>query len=158
MDTLSAAQARRIALAAQGFADRRPGGVPDRRHLRRVLARTGLLQIDSVNVLQRAHYLPAFSRIGSYDTAALDRMSHYAPRRLYEYWGHEASLLPVDTWPLMQWRMARANQDAWGGMFRIATEQPELVEEMYGAVRDGGPITASYLSSHVPKVRGEMWA
>src|SRR3954451_3321422 len=126
-ERLSAAEARRLALGAQGFAAPRRA---DGRALGRVLARTGLLQIDSVNVLQRAHYLPAYSRIGPYDTAALDRMSHYAPRRLYEYWGHEASLLPVDTWPLMQWRMQRADQDAWGGMFRVASEQPELVEEM----------------------------
>ncbi|MFL5844731.1 MAG: winged helix-turn-helix domain-containing protein [Solirubrobacteraceae bacterium] len=154
-ERLSADQARRLALGAQGFADPRRA---DGRALGRVLSRTGLLQIDSVNVLQRAHYLPVFSRIGSYDTTALDRLSHYAPRRLFEYWGHEASLLPVALWPLMQWRMERANMDAWGGMFRVATEQPELVEEMYAAVRDGGPITASFLSSHVPKVRGEMWA
>lgn len=154
-ERLSAAQARRLALGAQGFADARSA---DGRALGRVLARTGLLQIDSVNVLQRAHYLPVFSRIGPYDVKALDRLSHLAPRRLFEYWGHEASLLPVALWPLMQWRMERANQDAWGGMFRVATEQPELVEEMHEAVRDGGPITASFLSSHVPKVRGAMWA
>src|SRR3954454_14693912 len=154
-ERLSADQARRVALGAQGFADPRHAGG---RALGRVLARTGLLQIDSVNVLQRAHYLPPFSRLGSYDTAALDRMSHYAPRRVFEYWGHEASLLPVDLWPHMQWRMARANQDAWGGMFRIASEQPELVERMYEAVRDRGPITASALSADVPKVRGQMWA
>src|SRR6476661_7169399 len=126
-ERLSADQARRLALGAQGFADPRHAGG---RALSRVLARTGLLQIDSVNVLQRAHYLPVFSRIGPYDTAALDRLSHYAPRRLFEYWGHEASLLPVALWPLMQWRMQRADQDAWGGMFRVASEQPELVEEM----------------------------
>jgi uncharacterized protein YcaQ len=154
-ERLSADQARRLALGAQGFADPRHA---DGRALGRVLARTGLLQIDSVNVLQRAHYLPAYSRIGPYDTKALDRLSHYAPRRLFEYWGHEASLLPVALWPLMQWRMERASQDAWGGMFRIATEQPELVERMYEEVRDGGPITASVLSAHVPKVRGQMWA
>ncbi|MEJ7786326.1 MAG: crosslink repair DNA glycosylase YcaQ family protein [Solirubrobacteraceae bacterium] len=154
-ERLSADQARRLALGAQGFADARRA---DGRALGRVLGRTGLLQIDSVNVLARAHYLPAFSRIGPYDTASLDRLSHYAPRRLFEYWGHEASLLPVALWPLMQWRMQRADQDAWGGMFRVASEQPGLVERMYEAVRDGGPITASSLSAHVPKVRGQMWA
>jgi uncharacterized protein YcaQ len=154
-ERLSADEARRLALGAQGFANPRRA---DGRALSRVLARTGLLQIDSVNVLARAHYLPVFSRIGPYDVRALDRLSHYAPRRLFEYWGHEASLLPVALWPLMQWRMERAHQDAWGGMFRVASEQPELVEEMYAAVRDGGPVTASFLSSHVPKVRGEMWA
>src|SRR3954467_13001366 len=161
---ISAAEARRIALGAQGFAPgRRPPArappAPAPRQLRsRVLSHVGLIQIDSVNVLERAHYLPAFSRLGPYDKDVLDRLSHYAPRRLFEYWGHEASLLPVDLWPHMQWRMARANQDAWGGMFRIATQRPELVERMYEEVRDRGPITASALSADVPKVRGEMWA
>ena len=154
-ERLSAAEARRLALGAQGFAEARRA---DGRALQRVLARTGLLQIDSVNVLQRAHYLPPFSRLGPYDTAALDRMSHYAPRRLFEYWGHEASLLPVALWPLMQWRMARASQDAWGGMFRIASEQPELVERLYETVRDRGPITASSLSEDVPRPKPGMWA
>src|SRR4051794_3926306 len=154
-ERLSAAQARRLALGAQGFAAPRHA---DGRALRRVLASTQLLQIDSVNVVERAHYVPAFSRLGPYDKAALDRMAHYSPRRLFEFWGHEASLLPVDLWPHMQWRMARANQDAWGGMFRIASQQPELVERMYDAVRDRGPITASALSEDVPRVRGQMWA
>ena len=135
-ERLSADEARRLALGAQGFAEPRRA---DGRALSRVLARTGLLQIDSVNVLQRAHYLPVFSRIGPYDTAALDRLSHYAPRRLFEYWGHEASLLPVALWPLLQWRMARADRDAWGGMSRIAREQPALVERLLETVRDRGP-------------------
>jgi len=154
-ERLSAAEARRLALGAQGFAEPRRA---DGRALGRVLARTGLLQIDSVNVLQRAHYLPPFSRIGPYDTGALDRLSHYAPRRLFEYWGHEASLLPVALWPLMQWRMARANQDAWGGMFRVATEQPELVARMLQTVRERGPIPASALSEDVPRPKPGMWA
>jgi uncharacterized protein YcaQ len=152
---LSIAQARRLALGAQGFAEpRRATG----RALGRVLARTALLQIDSVNVLQRAHYLPAFSRIGPYDTTALDRLSHRAPRRLFEYWGHEASLLPVALWPLLQWRMRRADRDAWGGVRRMATERPELVAELLDAVRARGPITASELSEDVPRTRREMWS
>lgn len=154
-ERLSADEARRLALGAQGFAEPRRA---DGRALSRVLARTGLLQIDSVNVLARAHYLPAFSRIGPYDTKALDRLSHYSPRRLFEYWGHEASLLPVDLWPLMQWRMERADQDAWGGMFRVATERPELVERLLQTVHDRGPVTASSLSEDIPKPKGEMWA
>ncbi|MDX6640719.1 MAG: uncharacterized protein QOF12_1730 [Solirubrobacteraceae bacterium] len=154
-ERLSIAQARRLALGAQGFAEpRRATG----RALGRVLARTALLQIDSVNVLQRAHYLPAFSRIGPYDTTALDRLSHRAPRRLFEYWGHEASLLPVALWPLLQWRMRRAERDAWGGLRRMATERPELVAELLEAVRARGPITASELSEDVPRTRREMWS
>src|SRR3954453_18727922 len=87
-ERLSAAQARRVALAAQGFAEPPLGREVDGRALRtRVLDRVGLIQIDSVNVLQRAHYLPAFSRLGAYEPALLDKLSHYAPRRLFEYWG-----------------------------------------------------------------------
>ena len=94
-ERLSAPEARRLALASQGFAEPRPDGEPGGWDLRRVLKRVGLLQIDSVNVLERAHYLPAFSRLGTYSHEALDRLSQRAPRRLFEYWGHEASLLPV---------------------------------------------------------------
>ncbi|MEA2481317.1 MAG: uncharacterized protein QOJ07_3239, partial [Thermoleophilaceae bacterium] len=107
-ERLSAREARRVALAAQGFARPPASGAIDGRSLRaRVLGHTGLLQIDSVNVLTRAHYLPAFSRLGAYDTAALDRLSQRSPRRLFEYWGHEASLIPVALQPQLRWRMTR---------------------------------------------------
>jgi uncharacterized protein YcaQ len=152
MESLSAAQARRIALAAQGFADPRPGGVPDRRHLRRVLARTGLLQIDSVNVLQRAHYLPPYSRLGPYPTALLDTVAYRRPRELFEYWGHEASLLPMRLHPFLRWRMADGH--AWGGVARIVKEQPQLVKWVLGEVRDKGPLTAAELEADVPRRTG----
>jgi uncharacterized protein YcaQ len=152
--SLSTAQARRIALAAQGFADPLPGGLPDRRHLRRVLSRIGLLQLDSVNVLQRAHYLPLYSRLGPYPTELLDRTAYRRPRELFEYWGHEASLLPVRMHPLMRWRMARDH--SWGGINRLAREQPDLVAWVRDEVKVNGPLTAGQLEADVPR-RTDNW-
>jgi uncharacterized protein YcaQ len=123
-----------------------------------VLDRVGLLQMDSVNVLQRAHYLPLFSRLGPYPTALLDRAAHRAPRRLFEYWGHEASLLPVATHPLLRWRMDRAAHEAWGGMRRIRHERPELVARVLEEVRARGPVAASaILHDEKPARTGPWW-
>jgi uncharacterized protein YcaQ len=154
---LSAAEARRLALAAQGFADPRPDKRPGGWDLRRVLRRVGLLQIDSVNVLERAHYLPAFSRLGPYERELLDRASQRAPRRLFEYWGHEASLLPVGFHPLLRWRMERAAHDAWGGMRRIQRDRPDLVARVLAQVGERGPVTASQLAEEVPRRSGPWW-
>ncbi|ADB30728.1 protein of unknown function DUF1006 [Kribbella flavida DSM 17836] len=150
---LSQAQARRIALAAQGFTDPRPKGVPDRRALNRVLGRIGLLQIDSVNVLSRAQYLPLYSRLGPYPRDLLDRASGKAPRRLVEYWAHEASLIPVETHPLLRWRMARATTEAWGGPRSIAAERPDLLKQVLADVRDQGPLTARQIDDDVERAR-----
>jgi len=145
-ERLTLAVARRIALAAQGFTDRAPTGLPDRRHLRRVLGRTQLLQMDSVNVFERAHYLPLFSRLGPYDKALVDRAA-YRDRELFEYWGHEASLLPVAVQPLLRWRMARAEalEEGWGGPLRVMRERPEFVAEVLRRVEQEGPVTAGAL-------------
>lgn len=138
-----------MALAAQGFAEPPLGREVDTRALRtRVLDKVGLIQIDSVNVLERAHLLPAFSRLGPYDPDLLDRLAHYAPRRLFEYWGHEASLLPVELWPHLRWRMDRAHDDAWGGMRRIATDRPELVDAVLADIAGRGPLSAAQLAHH----------
>lgn len=153
-ESLTLAQARRVALAAQGFADPPPGGTPDRRHLRRVLGRIGLLQVDSVNVLQRAHYLPLYSRLGPYPTELLDRAAARHPRELFEYWGHEASLIPVALQPELRWRMAAAHDSAWGGMRRIAVEQPELVKWVLDEVRANGPLTAAEIEHDAPRETG----
>ena len=108
-------------------------------------------------MLSRAHYLPGFARLGAYDRAALDRAAHYAPRRLFEYWGHEASLLPVELQPLLRWRMARAHDEAWGGMRSIAKERPELLNDVLEQVRERGPLAARDLAEQRPKKSGPWW-
>jgi uncharacterized protein len=145
--TLTGAAARRLAVAAQGLAAPRPATTPDRRHLRRVLKHTSLLQIDSVNVLARAHYLPAFSRLGPYPADLVDRLA-YRDRELFEYWGHEASLLPVELHPLMRWRMKRAEEkfETWGRLARLAREQPGYLEDVYAEVHDLGPVSAGQVA------------
>jgi uncharacterized protein YcaQ len=139
---LSGSEARAIAIAAQGLAAPRPARV-DAKLLRGFVEQLGVVQIDSVNVLVRSHYLPAFSRLGGYDTTLFDRLAHRAPRALFEYWGHEASLLPVALQPLLRWRMERAREHAWGRMKRIAHEQPTFVADVLALVADKGPISAS---------------
>ncbi len=122
------------------------------------MARVGLVQVDSVNVLTRAHELVPFARLGPYRRDLLTRAAGYAPRRLFEYWGHEASLLPVELQPLLRWRMARAQDDAWGGMRRIADEQPGLVARVLDEVRARGPVAASQLSgAERPRPSGPWW-
>ena len=150
-ERLSLLHARRVALAAQGFADRRPfgaGGV-GARHLARVVDRLALFQIDSVNVVVRAHYMPLFSRLGPYPRELLDRAYGRAPRRLFEYWAHEASLVRVDLQPALRHRMARAHDHAWGGMRRLALEQPKLVRRVLDDVASDGPLTARQIGQDV---------
>jgi uncharacterized protein YcaQ len=153
-ESISQAQARRIALAAQGFADRMPTGAVDLRHLRRVVGRIGLLQMDSVNVLMRAHYMPLYSRLGPYPRALLDRAAYTAPRELFEYWGHEASLLPVSLHPMLRWRMDRGH--GWSGVARINETRPDLVRWVLEEVRARGPLTAAEIEEDAP-VRREHW-
>ncbi|MEV6488508.1 crosslink repair DNA glycosylase YcaQ family protein [Actinoplanes sp. NPDC051633] len=155
-DSLSIAQARRITLAAQGFTDPKPGGATDMRHLRRVLRRLHLIQMDSVNVLQRAHFMPLYSRLGPYPTELIERAAYRKPRELFEFWGHEASLITTDLQPLFRWRMAKAADYAWGNMTRIAREQPDLVQWVLDEVRARGPITAAEIEHDAPR-RTDHW-
>ena len=124
--------------------------------MRATVERLGLLQIDSVNVLDRAHYLPLFARLGPYPREALDKLAWYAPRRLFEYWGHEASLIPVATQPLLRWRMERAAHEAWGGMRRIAAERPELLDSLVEELRARGPLPARALEQRTQR-KGPWW-
>ncbi len=140
---MSVAQARRVALAAQGFAARRPTGRVDRRHVRSVFKRLGLVQMDSVNVLVRSHYLPFFSRLGPYDRTLLDRMA-YADHEVFEYWGHDASLIHSDLHPLVRWRMTEADH-RWPELRRFAAENAAHVEALHDLILSGGPASAGEL-------------
>ncbi len=150
--TLTNDQARRIALAAQGFARPRPIGRIDVRHFRRVLNHVGLLQLDSVNVLERSHYLPMFSRLGPYDRAALDRWTT-SSGEIFEYWGHEASLIPVDRYSTFRFRMGEMKP--WGSVRRLLDERPGYIENILEQVAIRGPLTVADLDD--AGERGGPW-
>ncbi len=151
---LSLPHARRIALAAQGFADRPPKGAVNASHLRRVLQRIGLLQLDSVNVLVRSHYLPIFSRLGPYDRQRLDDYA-YSDRKLFEYWGHAASLIPVEHYPLFRHRMA--GSERVHRMADVAAEHPKYVNGVLDEVQRNGPLAVSDLDDPQRR-RGNWWS
>ncbi|MGV1007420.1 MAG: winged helix-turn-helix domain-containing protein [Dermatophilaceae bacterium] len=159
--TLGLALARRIALAAQGFGEPRPpDGTVTQRQLLRVVDRVAVVQIDSVNVLVRSHYLPFFSRLGPYDPTLLDRARDVPPRRLVEYTVHEASLVHPSLWALHDHRMRAAAQTSWGPLRRIVAEQPELVESVFDEVARRGPATARQLQAALEHDRpraGDQW-
>jgi uncharacterized protein len=159
---LSPAGARRIALAAQGFDRPRPRRPPSVNQIAAVVQRLGVLQLDSVNVFERSHYLPVFARLGPYERARLDRIAGHGSgridRRLVEYWAHEASLIPIENHPLFRWRMADVDREAWGSISRIARNQPELVAETLALVAEQGPIRARDTGAVRPPPRsGDMW-
>jgi uncharacterized protein YcaQ len=156
-ESLSLGQARRIALAAQGFAIARPAGRIDRRHLRRVLTTLGVVQIDSVNVVTRAHELAFFARLGAYDRRALAAWLHDSGE-VFEYWAHEASFLPVDDHALLRWRMTAAAEQAWGGVVRLMRESPEYLDEVRAAVRERGPITPADITEPGQRRKGTWWS
>lgn len=158
-EKLSAAAARRIALAAQGFGVPRPQAAANLGHVRRTIDRLGLLQIDSVNVLARAHYLPLFARLGNYDASHLDQLAwgRKSRRGLFEFWAHEASLLPLDAHPLFRWRMARAESGTSKGKLQeFYREKAGYIEEVRKEIEDRGPLAASELSNGGPR-RGPWW-
>ncbi len=160
---LSAAQARRVAVAAQGFHDPRPSGPVTRAHLRRLIGRIQVLQLDSVSVAVRAHYAPMFSRMGPYDRDLLDAAawSHSArsPRLLVEYWAHEAALMAIEDWPLLRWRMREYTGGRWG--VEIVEKNPRLVDDVVAAVVELGPSTAGQIEAHLQSApkrgKGAWW-
>jgi uncharacterized protein len=158
---VTAAQARRIAVAAQGFSEPRPVGPVTRAHLKRVISRIQVLQLDSVSVAVRAHYAPVFSRLGPYDRDVLDRAA-WGPRSsrlLAEYWAHEAALMAVDDWPLLRWRMRQYRHGRWGS--HIVKANPQLAEDIVAAVAELGPSTAGQIEAHLAaeprRKKGTWW-
>lgn len=157
---LSLKQARRVALAAQGFNGRPPPATFTSSHVTQLIERLGVLQIDSVNALVRSHYLPLYSRLGNYPQKLLDQVawSQGRQRKLFEYWGHEASLLPVELYPLMRWRMQRASQGE-GIYQQLATfgrEERPTIARVLQAVRDQGALGAGSLSTRQERA-GPWW-
>jgi uncharacterized protein len=163
MARLTSDQARRVAVAAQGFTEPKPPAPVTRAHLRRLISRIQVLQLDSVSVAVRAHYAPVFSRLGPYDRDVLDRAawSHTArsPRLLVEYWAHEAALMAVDDWPLLRWRMRQYRHGRWGT--HIVKANPRLADEIVAAVAEIGPVTAGQIEAHLaaePRgAKGPWW-
>lgn len=153
---LSAPTARRIALAAQGFADPRPGGRIDRRHGRRVFDRVGVVQIDSVNVLVRSQELPLFARLGSHPRDLIPSLT--ATGHVFEYWAHEASHVPIALQPLLRWRMsdARDGIGTWGRIASAARDEAEYVAYVFDQVVDRGPLTIGMLDGAGERSPG-MW-
>lgn len=160
---LTTAQARRVAVAAQGFASAPPARAVTRADLRRLIGRIQVLQLDSVSVAVRAHYAPVFSRLGPYDRDVLDAAawSHSArsPRLLVEYWAHEAALMAVEEWPLLRWRMREYTGGRWG--VEVVEENPRLVDDVVSAVAELGPSTASQIEAHLKsgtkRGKGAWW-
>ncbi|MCV7260162.1 winged helix-turn-helix domain-containing protein [Mycobacterium shimoidei] len=160
---LTVAQARRIAISAQGLDQPRPAGAISRAHLRRLISRIQVLQLDSVSAVVRAHYAPVFSRLGPYDRDVLDRAawnhSARSPRLLVEYWAHEAALMAVDDWPLLRWRMRQYRHGRWGS--HVVRANPRLVDEVVAVVARLGPCTAGQIEAQLAaeprRSKGAWW-
>jgi uncharacterized protein YcaQ len=150
---LSAGQARRMAIAAQGLVDRRPGGRVDRRHLRKLFDRVNVIQVDSVNVLVRSQELPVFARLGAHPRTLL--LDGLAAGELFEYWAHVAAIVPSSQHRLFRWRMHE--QHDWSGVEALQHRRPGYTDEVLARIRDSGPITAADLEQRVgPK--GSWWS
>ncbi|WP_330212187.1 winged helix-turn-helix domain-containing protein [Pseudomonas sp. Z18(2022)] len=158
--SFSLKQARRLALASQGFSGRQPPALIKAAQVNRLVERLGVLQIDSVNAVVRSHYLPLFSRLGNYSPLILEQAAWSSGRRrsLFEYWGHEASLLPMALYPLMRWRMDRAaqGQGIYQQMARFGREQQATIARVLGIVEQQGALGAGSLSTREERA-GPWW-
>ena len=155
-DSLSIADARRIALAAQGFDTARPKTKATQRHVDALISRLGVIQIDSVNVLVRSQELPLFARLGNHDRNAIPKATE--AQKLFEYWGHEAALLPVDLHPLFRWKMnaARTGKVTHWGLTSFYEENKAFVKRTLKHVTTNGPTTSRELSTRTEK-KGTWW-
>jgi len=154
--SLSPALARRVALAAQGFGRPRPAS-PGIRQFTGLIERLGLLQLDSVNVFERSHYLPVFARLGAYDKAELDRLTMARGGRYLEYWAHEAAIIPLRLWPLLRWRMTEFREyhesraDGW------VAQNGEMLDWLRAELAERGPLAASEIEHDSNVRRGPWW-
>ncbi len=156
-DTLSLGEARRIAIAAQGAGNGHTRETATRADVRKLVDKLGVLQIDSVNVLARAHQLPLYSRLGVYDPADLDHLAYNGQRRrLFEYWGHAASLMPVEMQPLFRWRMKNAadGKGVYGGLVKFAAANKPLLRDVMREIGQRGPTAAADLEAHANRRAG----
>ena len=167
--SLSAAEARRIALAAQGFcgstargsttpgSGRSTADAPGARRLKSEISRLGLLQLDSVNVFERSHYLPVFARLGAYDRATFDRLAFSRPSSYIEYWAHEAALIPVDTWPLMRWRMRRLREKSAADVSDWSHRNRPMLDWLLSELAEKGPLAARAIEHDATTRTGPWW-
>jgi uncharacterized protein YcaQ len=151
LDTLSIADARALALAAQGFDTPRPANKTTQRHVNSLISRLGVIQIDSVNVLVRSQELPLFSRLGNHDRNAIPKATE--SQKIFEYWGHEAAHLPVEIHPLFRWKMeaARLGKARHWGLTSFYDDNKAFVKRMLKHVETNGPTTARELSTRTVK-------
>jgi len=155
-DTVSRAQARRIALAAQGFGSPKPASVGTRQ-LNALVRRLGLLQVDSVNVFERSHYLPVFARLGSYDKALLDTLTFGARAQYVETWAHVASIVPLETWPLWRWKMRAFKTKHLSDPKHWASSNGAMLDWLRAELATTGPITAGKIEHDANKSKGAWW-
>ena len=151
LDALSIADARALALAAQGFDTPRPASKATQRHVNSLIRRLGVIQIDSVNVLVRSQELPLFSRLGNHDRNAIPKATE--SQKIFEYWGHEAAHLPVEIHPLFRWKMeaARLGKARHWGLTSFYDDNKAFVKRMLKHIETNGPTTARELSTRTEK-------